>query len=337
MPSSSEVKDYKFPSGAVYTGGFAGNHREGRGYWVHPNGECYEGEYRDNKKEGKGVYRFKDTGKEYIGEWKNDKINGKGIYYFNRDHTAMYFGDYANDKKGGEGYYMYENGRVTVQEWDAGELVSETELKPTQFVEFAKALQQAEQNVRPVAPRLLGEVPPPSEVRAFQFPSGATYTGQYYGTKKHGTGQWLHPEGDKYEGQFEMNKHHGWGIYTIGRSGKKYVGEWRSGKMNGIGVYFFTAEETEYFVGTYHNDVKHGMGMYHFASNQKNKIQHWEEGTLVKERDAAPEVVEEYLTTIRQLIETVKPFAPEYEQKIFVQPPPPAHYSDEDDGREEED
>lgn len=335
--ADSTVREHTFPSGAVYKGGFSGSLRHGTGFWTHPNGEQYEGEYRENKKHGHGVYRFKDTGKEYVGEWEDDQMTGKGIYYFNREHSACYFGGYEKDKKHGSGTYLYENGRWTAQQWDRGNLLSEVALRPTQLVAKAVEARQWLEEVRPVAPHLLGEMPPPSEVRAFQFPSGATYTGQYYGTKKHGTGQWLHPEGDKYEGQFEMNKHHGWGVYTIGRSGKKYLGEWRGGKMNGIGVYFFSPEESEYFVGTYRDDVKHGQGMYHFASNDKNKVQLWEDGTLVKESEATAEEVQEYLETIKQILAVVKPFAPEYEQKIFVVPPPPPSGSEEDDGREEED
>lgn len=338
MSDTLVSKDYTFPSGATYKGTFRGNLRHGKGYWAHPNGEQYEGEYVENKKDGLGVYRFKDTGKEYIGSWSDDKIDGKGLYYFNRDHTASYFGGYTADKKDGEGIYTYENGLITAQQWKNGELVREEAFPVTSLVDFSVERRELIERVRrETAPRLLGEVPPESEVRAFQFPSGATYTGQYFGTKKHGTGQWLHPEGDRYEGQFEFNKHHGWGVYTIGRSGKKYIGEWKGGKMNGIGVYFFTPEETEYFAGPYKNDVKHGKGMYHFASHQKNKVQYWEDGTLVKEETASEEEVEQYHELIKKIIAVVKPFAPEYEQKIFVTVPLTTYDEDEDDGREEED
>lgn len=312
------IQDYTFPSGATYSGTFKENLRHGKGFWSHPKGEMYEGEYEHNKKHGLGVYCFKNTGKMYIGEWKNDKIDGEGIYYFNASHTALYFGQYHADKKHGKGIYLYENGILTAQEWREGELVHESLLPIDQFLEYAIRKRSLIHRVRrAVASRLLGELPPESEVRAFQFPSGATYTGQYYGAKKHGTGQWVHPEGDQYDGQFEFNKHHGWGIYTIGRTGKKFIGEWKAGKMNGVGVYFFTPEETEYFVGTYRNDVKHGRGMYHFVRDQKNKVQWWEEGTLVKEENASEEEVAAYEKLIQDIIDVVKSNAPEYQQKIF--------------------
>lgn len=318
MTSEPVIQDYTFPSGATYIGTFKDNLRHGKGYWVHPVGEVYEGEYELNKKQGLGVYSFKSSGKMYIGEWKNNKVEGEGIYYFNSPHTALYFGQYAADQKHGKGIYLYENGVLTSQEWREGELVRETQLPPEELLQYAVRKRALIDRVRRlVAPRALGKVPPESEIRVFQFPSGSTYRGQYYGTKKHGTGQWVHPEGDQYDGQFEFNKHHGWGIYTIGESGKKFVGEWKTGKMNGVGVYFFTPEETEYFVGTYRNDVKHGKGMYHFVAENKNKVQWWEEGTLVKEENASEEEAKAYQKLIQDIIDVVKPYAPDYQQKIF--------------------
>lgn len=312
------MEGYTFPSGATYSGYFKGNLRHGKGTWAHPNGEEYDGEYKDNKKHGLGVYSFKDTGKMYIGSWVNDKIEGKGLYYFDRGHTVSYFGEYANDRKHGSGFYTYESGVITSQVWDNGKLVKEVRLPPEELVPYTLNKRALINRVREEgkATHLLGDLSCGSEVRAFQFPSGATYTGQFSGTKKHGTGLWLHPEGDKYEGQFAFNKHHGWGVYTIGRSGKKYVGEWDAGQMSGVGVYFFNPEETEYFVGTYVKDVKHGQGMYHFHSQQKDKIQWWEEGTLVRDEDATPEQVASYLQTIESICNAVQPFAPEYEPKI---------------------
>lgn len=313
-----EVKTYQYKSGAVYEGTFDGNLRSGRGHWSHPSGETYEGQYANNKFEGLGVYVFNNTGKRYLGNWHGGQMNGMGIYYFNRENTAYYVGNYTDDKKDGSGHYMYETGIMTSQKWAAGQLKSEEETSPVEMVKVAIAKKELSEAVRVVAPKVLGEIPPPSEVRTFQFPSGATYTGQYFGTKKHGRGYWLHPEGDSYEGQFENNKHNGWGVYIIGRSGKKFVGLWQDGKMNGMGVYFFNPHETEYFIGFYRDDVKHGRGLYHFADSGNNRIQIWENGTLKEEADAGEAIVKEYLDTIRRIVDTVKPFAPSYEPIAFA-------------------
>ncbi|ESL10437.1 hypothetical protein TRSC58_01830 [Trypanosoma rangeli SC58] len=304
---------HTYKSGAVYEGMFAGTKRHGRGRWHHPQGETYEGEYVDNRQEGLGIYRFDDSCKCYLGHWKAGEMDGEGVYYFTPDRGTYYVGGYAQDKKHGRGLYCYENGVVTAQMWVQGALQREEEATPLQRVNGELQVEEITAAVRRVAPRELGELPPPSEVRTFQFPSGATYTGQYHGTKKHGVGHWVHPEGDSYEGQFEQNRHSGWGVYVIGRSGKKYVGHWRDGKMNGMGVYFFNSAETEYFVGAYKNDVKHGCGLYHFAERGNNKLQLWENGSLRKETEAEAAVVREYNAAMQKIIEIVLRFAKQYQ------------------------
>ncbi|GET93472.1 hypothetical protein, conserved [Leishmania tarentolae] len=311
------IKTYTYKSGAVYEGTFDGNMRSGRGHWTHPQGERYEGEYKDNKQNGLGVYIFSETGKKYLGNWEAGQMNGAGLYFFNNDCTAYYFGNYTKDKKDGDGHYMYETGVMTTQKWNMGALLKEEETPPSEIVECAVKIKELMDAVRAMAPKELGEIPPPSEVRTFQFPSGATYTGQYFGTKKHGRGYWLHPEGDSYEGQFDSNHHSGWGVYVIGRSGKKYVGQWRNGKMNGIGVYFFNPQETEYYVGLYRDDVKNGRGMYHFAESGVSMVQMWENGVLRQEAEANKLTEKAYEEAIRKIIEVVKPYAPNYEPLTF--------------------
>ncbi|KAF5220609.1 hypothetical protein ECC02_006328 [Trypanosoma cruzi] len=318
-PGDQEMQQpsiHTYKSGAVYEGAFNGTKRHGRGHWHHPHGETYEGEYVNNKQEGLGIYRFDDSCKCYIGHWKEGEMHGEGVYYFTSDHSTFYFGEYAHEKKHGNGLYCYENGFVTSQEWDQGVLQREEEATPLQRVDAEVQVEELTAAVRSVAPKELGVQPPPSEVRSFQFPSGATYTGQYYGTKKHGVGHWVHPEGDSYDGQFEHNKHSGWGVYVIGQSGKKYVGHWRDGKMNGIGVDFFNKQETEYFIGSYKNDVKHGCGLYHFAERGNNKLQLWENGRLKKEADAEETAVQGYGAAMHKILQIVRRFAPHYEPLV---------------------
>ncbi|EPY19521.1 phosphatidylinositol-4-phosphate 5-kinase [Strigomonas culicis] len=313
MSNEIEIKTYTYKSGAIYEGTFDGSLRSGRGHWQHPQGEIYEGEYVNNLQEGLGIYLFPSTGKRYLGHWRGGQMHGEGVYYFNDACTVFYFGDYAKDKKDGEGFYMYATGVLTLQRWESGKLLSEEEASPLQVVNTFIRVKTLFEAVRLVAPRELGEVPPPSDVHTFQFTSGPTYTGQYFGTKKHGQGYWLHPEGDSYEGQFEFNVHCGWGVYIIGGSRKRYVGEWRDGKMNGIGVYFFDPAEKEYFVGVYQDDTKHGRGLYHFAESGESKVQLWNRGTLVQETVADAKLEAKYVEAVKKIIETVKPYAPNYE------------------------
>lgn len=317
MSGDLEFKTYTFQSGAVYEGTFKGSKRHGRGHWRHPEGEIYEGEYQDNKQHGKGIYIFGSTGKRYLGDWVAGSMSGVGVYYFSAKLNTFYCGEYENEKKHGSGYYLYDNGTLTVQTWVHGELKSEVEATPVNQVECAKKVRDIFVQVRAVAPKELGAQPENLDVKTFQFPSGATYTGQYYGTKKHGQGFWVHPDGDNYGGQYEDNKHCGWGVYISGRNGKKYVGQWTDGRMNGWGVYFFNPQETEYFVGPYKDDLKDGQGMYHFAESGHSKVQVWEGGVLKSESDADERTVVQYLAAIKKLIEYTQPYAPNYQPVAF--------------------
>lgn len=312
-----EYKTYTFQSGAVYDGTFLGSKRHGRGHWRHPEGEVYEGEYADNKQHGRGIYIFGNSGKRFIGNWCAGEMSGEGVYYFSKKNNTFYCGSYDKDKKHGSGFYLYDNGVMTVQQWNNGDLKNEVEATPAQQVECARKVRELLVAVRQVAPRELGTQPETLDVKTFQFPSGATYTGQYYGTKKHGQGYWVHPDGDSYGGQYEENKHCGWGVYITGRSGKKYVGQWADGKMNGWGVYFFNPHETEYFVGQYQDDVKHGQGMYHFAESGHSKVQLWDHGALKHESDADDKTVLQYLAAIKKIVEIVVPHAQNYQPLAF--------------------
>ena len=120
--------------------------------------------------------------------------------------------------------------------------------------------------------------------------SGATYSGQFLGGLRHGTGKMTWPDGTTYEGQWEYNAAYGDGIlktpgndeYTGGFynnmfHGKgvyvnkvgRYEGEWRSGQEHGQGK-----EEMPngaQFEGSYWRGKKQGFGVYV-----------WEDGTYYK-------------------------------------------------------
>jgi hypothetical protein len=310
-----EFKSYTYQSGATYEGQWLGSKRHGLGFWRHPEGETYEGQYAENKQNGLGVYHFGSSGKRFVGNWARGEMDGEGVYFFTPDQSSYYCGTYSQDKKNGSGFYMYDTGMLTVQTWKMGELTAEREATPAERVECAAMLRDLVMRVRRVAPKTLGALPEPQSSRLFQFPSGATYTGQYHGQKKQGVGLWIHPEGDCYEGCFDDNLHSGWGVYTSGRSGKKYVGQWLRGLMHGWGVYFFTPQETEYFIGTYVEDKKHGVGMYHYAESGMNKLQQWKAGELLSEADLDQTQALQWVTAIKKIVDYVLPYAPRYQHK----------------------
>eukprot|EP00756_Hemistasia_phaeocysticola_P008404 Hpha_TRINITY_DN14610_c2_g18::TRINITY_DN14610_c2_g18_i1::g.48402::m.48402 len=296
MPDDLIWKNWQFPSGAVYRGSFLGTRKEGRGYWKHPSGETYEGGFHDNKQHGWGHYRFGESGKAFRGEWVQGEMQGRGYYVFSADEAETYVGTYANDKKHGKGMYRYTDGRITFQDWNAGDLVSEVDADPMlQFEYFCEKLNIIAECDKLCRNLLLTDEDTSDEAvekhfalkyekKKHTFPSQATYEGSFLGSKKHGRGLWSHPEGDMYDGEFRYNKHSGWGVYVIGKSKKKFAGGWSDGKMDGWGVYFFNADETEYFVGTYKSDLKHGQGVYYFSSGSV-KLQQWVSGELKNEVD----------------------------------------------------
>eukprot|EP01059_Diplonema_ambulator_P005298 TRINITY_DN15043_c0_g1_i2.p2 TRINITY_DN15043_c0_g1~~TRINITY_DN15043_c0_g1_i2.p2 ORF type:complete len:256 (+),score=57.79 TRINITY_DN15043_c0_g1_i2:195-962(+) len=230
------------------------------------------------------------------------QMHGDGVYIFNKEGTEFFIGAYQNDHKHGKGLYRYAaDCRVTEQKWNHGEMVSEEDAMPlTQATYYAKRI-EIEDKTEQVSRNLVVGMSEKIELqftkhiekKNYTFPSGAVYDGQFLGTKKHGEGHWTHPSGDVYEGTFKYNKHEGWGTYKIGKSGKMYVGGWREGKMDGWGIYYFNDQRTEYFVGTYANDVKEGQGVYVFASGS-TKFQTWEHGNMVFEEDCKPHVLEMY-------------------------------------------
>ena len=62
-----EKGPHTFESGAVYTGEWLGENRDGNGTQKWPDGAQYIGEWRNNKAEGKGVFTHVD-GDVYDGE-----------------------------------------------------------------------------------------------------------------------------------------------------------------------------------------------------------------------------------------------------------------------------
>merc|ERR1719436_1216923 len=57
------------------------------------------------------------------------------------------------------------------------------------------------------------------------FDNGATYTGDWVGSQRHGHGVQVWPDGARYEGQWQDDKAHGWGRF-VHADGDVYEGEW---------------------------------------------------------------------------------------------------------------
>eukprot|EP00971_Amphidinium_carterae_P277644 5510660-Amphidinium_carterae.1 len=66
----------------------------------------------------------------------------------------------------------------------------------------------------------------------YQLESGATYTGEWIGSDRHGHGVQVWPDGARFEGQWEANKVKGHGKFTHADS-DVYEGQWQEGKAHG--------------------------------------------------------------------------------------------------------
>lgn len=65
----------RFETGALYTGGWKENKREGFGSYTWINGNKYEGEWHQDKRQGKGTFWVKQGSKlqkRYTGDWHMD-------------------------------------------------------------------------------------------------------------------------------------------------------------------------------------------------------------------------------------------------------------------------
>ncbi len=60
------------------------------------------------------------------------------------------------------------------------------------------------------------------------YPNGATYKGDFMGSKRHGKGIHTSPNGAKYVGEFKDDKRNGHGTLTFS-DGRKQEGNWKNG------------------------------------------------------------------------------------------------------------
>jgi hypothetical protein len=78
-------------------------------------------------------------------------------------------------------------------------------------------------------------------IGAWEWESGANYTGQFQNGTRNGYGQYAFPNKDLYIGEWQNNEFHGYGVYYYNdRAGfKSYSGEWIAGKRSGIGLMYY--------------------------------------------------------------------------------------------------
>lgn len=95
-----------------------------------------------------------------------------------------------------------------------------------------------------------------------------------------GSGTYVWDSGAQYSGQFRGQKRHGRGTFTY-ESGETYTGDWVNNQKHGQGTYVWL--NGSQFTGGWQNNRAHGEGIYTFANGQR-AAQVLNMGQLVSER-----------------------------------------------------
>lgn len=116
--------EYKFSTGAVYTGCFAHNMPEGNGKLTIPASiKCkypsqYEGEFHLGRRHGHGVYDLPLNGFRYQGDFKEGKLEGEATIDYK--NGSIYKGEVAGGFRHGFGVLTYKSGNYYEGEWFKG-------------------------------------------------------------------------------------------------------------------------------------------------------------------------------------------------------------------------
>ena len=141
------------------------------------------------------------------------------------------------------------------------------------------------------------------QVQRISF-NGGYYEGETKNGLYHGKGRLVWDKGDTFEGEFENGKHTR-GTYCW-PNGEKYCGQFRNGVLNGYGKYFYSDGSSyeglwcdgmkqgfgidrytsgDYTCGEYNQDKRHGFTIRVYADGKTYKVQRFDAGTLVSERE----------------------------------------------------
>ena len=105
-PEALIQKSYTYRNGAVYTGQWLGNFRNGRGRMEWPDSASYEGSWEWGYASGRGVF-IDSVGNKYEGDFKNSMAHGRGTY--TNTMGAVYEGEWRFDMQHGRGIERWTN------------------------------------------------------------------------------------------------------------------------------------------------------------------------------------------------------------------------------------
>lgn len=112
---------YYYHNGDKYEGMWLKGKKHGMGTLYYKEGNLFVGQWKNSEKEGIGTLYLKN-GEKYYGEFKAGKRNGKGI--LTSPDNNKYVGFFKHNKKHGVGLIHYNKGKIALEEWIDGVLIS---------------------------------------------------------------------------------------------------------------------------------------------------------------------------------------------------------------------
>jgi hypothetical protein len=124
-----EIKDslrdgfgtYYYHNGDKYEGMWLKGKKHGMGTLYYKEGNLFVGHWKNSEKEGIGTLYTK-SGEKFYGEFKLGKRNGIGI--LTSPDNNKYIGYFKDSRKNGIGIMHYNKGKIAMEEWDLGILIS---------------------------------------------------------------------------------------------------------------------------------------------------------------------------------------------------------------------
>lgn len=226
-------KAYTFDNGAVYTGEWKGNIRDGQGTMLWPDGTKYTGQFYFDYAQGKGKFEHAN-GDVYVGDLKRDHAHGKGEY--RHAMGAVYTGDWKEDRKHGKGVEVWGDGSKFTGEFRDGKKHGKGQFNWKSGGSFKGDFFQNNIHGKGV----------------YTWADKRSYDGEWTDGKMHGEGTFLWPkEKKKYVGQFVKDKKHGFGTFTS-HDGRQYSGGFKNGEMHGKG-FILDPKTKEKIIGRWEN------------------------------------------------------------------------------------
>lgn len=112
---------YYYHNGDKYEGMWLKGKKHGMGTLYYKEGNLFVGQWKNSEKEGNGTLYLKN-GEKYHGEFKSGKRSGKGI--LTSPDNNKYIGYFKDNKKHGVGIIHYNKGKIAIEEWIDGILIS---------------------------------------------------------------------------------------------------------------------------------------------------------------------------------------------------------------------